>query len=141
MFVFLLLLSVAFTGSLAFTGFRSGQFLQRSSTSLNYNVRIINKKRGTDQTIDIPDDQIILDYAENQGITTIPYSCRAGSCSSCIGMMKSGEVDQTGNIFLADAQVEEGYVLTCVAMPMTDCEIEVDIEDAFYNANPDLKIE
>ena len=78
--------------------------------------------------------------AEDQSVL-IPYSCRAGACSSCIGRMKSGKVDQSGNIFLSDKLVDEGYILTCVAYPQSDVEIEVDIEDEFYNLNPDLKVE
>ena len=49
--------------------------------------------------------------------------------------MKSGSVDQSTQIFLEDSRIEEGYVLTCVANPMEDCEIEVgpEIEAEFYN--------
>jgi ferredoxin len=81
-----------------------------------------------------------LDSAEDQAVP-IPYSCRAGACSSCIGLMKSGKVDQSGNIFLSDKLIDQGYVLTCVAYPETDVTVEVDIESEFYNQNPDLKVE
>jgi hypothetical protein len=36
------------------------------------------------------------------------------------------------------AQMDDGFVLTCVATALTDCAIEVDIEDLFYNLNPDM---
>ena len=66
---------------------------------------------------------------------SIPYSCRAGSCSNCIGLVKSGSVDQSTQIFLEDIRIEEGYVLTCVANALEDCEIEVgpEVEAEFYN--------
>jgi len=107
---------------------------------LQYSVKIVNNKRKSETTITVPTNKFILDSAEEQAVP-IPYSCRAGACSSCIGMLKSGKVDQSGNIFLSDKLIDQGYVLTCVAYPISDMEVVVDIESEFYNENPDLKVE
>eukprot|EP01041_Mallomonas_annulata_P003218 gene3217-6363_t len=111
-----------------------------SQDFIDQSLFVVNKKKQSENVVSVPKNKIILDTAEEQAVL-IPYSCRAGSCSSCLGKLKEGSVDQTGNIFLNDNHIAEGYVLTCVASPLSDCVIEVDIEDEFYNANPDMKVE
>jgi 2Fe-2S type ferredoxin len=85
-------------------------------------------------------DQPLLGQLEAQGMS-LPYGCRYGGCISCAAKLLSGRIEQREAVALNGRQLADGYVLLCVARPLTDCTFEVGVEshDKLYRnpfANP-----
>ncbi|RNM18966.1 ferredoxin [Dickeya undicola] len=81
-----------------------------------YSISILSC--GETRTIQCSDDEYILDAAENAGLE-LPYSCRAGACSSCTCRVLSGNYDDTDQSFL-DQDQQGKYILSCVTYPRSD---------------------
>jgi ring-1,2-phenylacetyl-CoA epoxidase subunit PaaE len=80
----------------------------------------IRAEVGREFVVTWPDS--ILTAAIRQGIP-LPYSCRAGRCSSCVAQCLRGRVRMTHNEVLTDKDLAEGLVLTCVGYAETDVEL------------------
>lgn len=98
---------------------------------VKYKVRLLNTEKNLDITIECPSDKFILEAAEDNNVE-LPYSCRAGSCSTCLGKVTSGSVDQSDQTFLDEDQISNGFVLTCVAYPTSDVTVLTHEEENLF---------
>jgi ferredoxin len=71
--------------------------------------------------------ETLLETARRAGLTP-PFSCEAGNCGTCMAKLIEGTATMRVNDALMDDEVEEGYVLTCQAVP-DDGDVTVDYED------------
>ena len=67
--------------------------------------------------------QSLLDHGVD-----LPYGCKYGGCISCAARLIAGKVDQRAQVALNNRQINDGYVILCVARPMSDCTLEVGVE-------------
>ena len=96
-----------------------------------YKVKLVSKSHNLDVTIDCPSDKFILEAAEDNNIE-LPYSCRAGSCSTCLGKVTKGSIDQPDQTFLDEEQIGNGFILTCVSYPTSDVTVLTHEEENLY---------
>ena len=80
----------------------------------------------------------LLQELREQGVD-LPYGCQYGGCITCAAKLIKGEIDQRSQVALNNRQINNGYIILCVARPKTDCTIEIGVEshDKLYR-NPFL---
>jgi ring-1,2-phenylacetyl-CoA epoxidase subunit PaaE len=83
---------------------------------------------GRRRTFTMPmNDDTVLDAATRAGLE-LPFSCRAGVCSTCRTKVVSGEVEMAQNYALEDWELEQGYVLACQSRVKTPT-LELDYDE------------
>ncbi len=81
---------------------------------------------GETHTVPVHTGETLLAAMEREGLA-IPYSCREGSCGSCMGKLLEGTVEMDVTDALSPRELERGYVLTCQARP-TAAVLRLDID-------------
>jgi len=80
----------------------------------------------------------LLDELRAQGVD-LPYGCQYGGCITCAAKLIDGKIDQRAQVALNNRQINDGYVILCVARAKSDCTLEIGVEshDRLYR-NPFL---
>lgn len=73
---------------------------------------------GKEHIISVDPEETILMAAIRENIDP-PYACQIGACCTCRALKIEGEIAMDEREGLSDAEVEEGYVLTCQSHPLT----------------------
>lgn len=89
-------------------------------------------------TYEVDAKRPLLETLREQGVD-LPYGCKYGGCITCAAKLTDGEVDQRRQVALNNRQINNGYVVLCVARPKSDCTLEIGVEshDKLYR-NPFL---
>jgi ferredoxin len=96
----------------------------------------LTNRAGATYTVD--DRRPLLETLRDQGVD-LPYGCKYGGCITCAAKLIAGGVDQRRQVALNNRQINNGYVLLCIARPLSDCSFEIGTEshDKLYR-NPFL---
>ena len=80
----------------------------------------------------------LLDSLRERGVD-LPYSCQYGGCITCAAKLIDGEEDQRRQVALNNRQINDGYIILCVARPKSNLVLEIGVEshDKLYR-NPFL---
>jgi len=81
---------------------------------------------GREHTLDYEAGDTILATLRRGGLKG-PFNCQQGNCGTCIARLEVGSATMRANNVLDDDEVEEGWVLTCQAVPTTR-EVVVDYD-------------
>jgi ring-1,2-phenylacetyl-CoA epoxidase subunit PaaE len=60
----------------------------------------------------------ILDAALDAG-ADVPFACKGAVCATCRGKLLEGKVHMDKNFALTEAEIAEGFILTCQSHPLT----------------------
>ncbi|HSQ47403.1 MAG TPA: ferredoxin--NADP reductase [Lutibacter sp.] len=78
-------------------------------------------------TFEMDSKTTILTAALKEGLDA-PYSCQGGICSSCLAKVTAGNAVMEKNSILSDAEIKDGFILTCQAHPTTQ-KITIDYDN------------
>ena len=81
---------------------------------------------GRQHSIEHRPGDTILDALRRAGLRP-PFNCQQGNCGTCIARVVEGTAAMRANNALDADEVEEGWVLTCQAVP-SSCEVVVDYD-------------
>ena len=68
---------------------------------------------------DCDDHVTLLTQALDQGLN-LPFGCMGGACTTCKARLVQGKVKMEDHSSLSPEEVEQGWILTCQAVPLSD---------------------
>lgn len=100
-----------------------------------HTITIANRDNAT---YEVDAKKPLLDSLRDKGVD-LPYGCKYGGCITCAAKLLDGDVNQKAQVALNNRQINDGYVILCVARPQSDCTFEIGVEshDKLYR-NPFL---
>ena len=90
-------------------------------------VKLITITNRENKTFEVSDRKPLLQELRSQGVD-LPYGCEYGGCISCGAKLIEGEVYQRSQVALNNRQINDGYIILCVALPLSDCTLEIGVD-------------
>ena len=90
----------------------------------SYTVTIANHENAT---YEVNAQRPLLEQLRNQGLD-LPYGCKYGGCITCAAKLTTGKVDQRRQVALNNRQINNGYVILCVARATSNITLEIGVE-------------
>ena len=78
-------------------------------------------------SVPLKGDETLLESARRAGLSP-PFSCEAGNCGTCMAKLLEGRATMRVNDALDEDEVDEGYILTCQAIPESE-SVSVSYDD------------
>ncbi len=101
----------------------------------SYTVTLANRDNAA---YEVNDRRPLLEQLRDKGVD-LPYGCEYGGCITCAAKLTDGSVDQRRQVALNNRQINDGYIILCVARATSDITLEVGVDshDKLYR-NPFL---
>lgn len=104
------------TGPLSEAQAAAARMLEEKAAGLRMSVTLNGRR--VNVTFD-PEKRSILDNVRAAGLPA-PFACKGGVCATCRAKVTSGKVEMKVNYGLSEEELEDGYVLTCQATPVSE---------------------
>ncbi|WP_171628331.1 2Fe-2S iron-sulfur cluster-binding protein [Paenibacillus plantarum] len=90
---------------------------------MNNSIKVLNE--GNEHVFEVEDKELILDAAIRQQVP-IPYTCRNGTCRTCLYQVVEGTVIQEDAdiCMISEQELEAGRRLLCMSTLQGDAVIE-----------------
>lgn len=95
-------------------------------TERSHTETLVVQIKGRKHTLDYQVGDTILDATRRASLGA-PFSCESGSCATCMAHLDAGSASMRVNNALTPAEVDDGWVLTCQAIP-TSREVVVNYD-------------
>lgn len=88
---------------------------------------MVTVQTSSGQSFAVDADETVLDAAIRQDID-IPYSCRSGTCRTCLSKVTSGKIEHeaewAGDLMITEAETAQGFRLLCSSLAYEDSDVE-----------------
>jgi len=99
-----------------------------SAVATGIMVTVVDRAAGFEATFEVRPGETILDAAIRADID-IPYSCRSGTCRTCLSKVEQGEIrhdqEYIDELLIEEEEDAAGYRLLCSSFAYSDSVVDI----------------